>query len=75
MRRSPEIDEYNVVGFEAIRTLPDHSNMRMETRTSPTANSGNYLDIAQARRKNIQQIINKKNSTNNAILTDSRIYE
>lgn len=53
MRRSPELDEYNVVGFDAIKTLPDHSTNRVETRTSPAAVSGNYLDIAQARRKNI----------------------
>lgn len=54
--RSPELDQrYDVVGFDAIKKLPDHSNMRNETKTSPHAfNSGNYLDIAQARRKNIQ---------------------
>ena len=53
MRRgSPDLDEYNVVGFEAIKTLPDHSHNRIETRTSPAVH-GNYLDIAQARRMNI----------------------
>ena len=64
MRRgSPDFDEYNVVGFEAIKTLPDHSHNRIETRTSPAVH-GNYLDIAQMRRMNIQKKIDKKNSNN-----------
>jgi hypothetical protein len=55
--RSPDLDGkgYDVVGFEAFKKLPDHSNVRIETKTSPHASkTGNYLDIAQARRKNIQ---------------------
>lgn len=63
--RSPELEgsRYEMIGFEALKTLPDHSNVRIETKTSPIgAKAGNYLDIAQARRKKIQQEIFRKNN-------------